>query len=80
MLKTILFIAGAALVNILVTLVFFSALLLLYVLILIPRIPAESVFLGFPPLFAVAFVLSAILYRKARFFKKFTTEGTKLHG
>jgi hypothetical protein len=62
--KTVLFIAGAALVHVLVTLFLFSAFLFLYVLIVIPHIPAGSVFWGFPPLFAAAFVLSAILYRK----------------
>jgi hypothetical protein len=62
--KTVLFIAGAALINVLATLFFFSVFLFLYVLILIPHIPVESVLLGFPPLFAAAFILSAILYRK----------------
>jgi hypothetical protein len=63
--KTALFVAGAALLHALATLVFFSAFLFLYARIVIPRIPAASVFLGFPLLFAAAFVLSAVLYRKA---------------
>jgi hypothetical protein len=63
-LKTAVFIAVAALFHILVTLIIFSALLFLYALIAIPYIPVASVFWGFPPLFAVAFVLSSVLYRK----------------
>jgi hypothetical protein len=64
-LKTAFFIAGAALANVLATLVFFSAFLFLYVLIVIPRIPADSAFMGFPLLFAGAFILSTVVYRKA---------------
>jgi hypothetical protein len=64
-LKTAAFIAGAALFHVLATLIVFSAFLFLYVLMLIPRIPAASVFWGFPLLFSAAFALSSVLYRKA---------------
>ena len=63
--KTVLFIAGAGFVHVLITLLLFSMFLFLYVLIVIPHIPAAIVFWGFPPLFAAAFVLAAMLYRKA---------------
>ncbi|MDR2049145.1 MAG: hypothetical protein LBP69_06795 [Treponema sp.] len=63
--KTALFVVGAALLHALATLVFFSAFLFLYVRIVLPRIPAAPVFPGFPLFFAAAFVLSAVLYRKA---------------
>jgi hypothetical protein len=63
-LKTAVFIAGAALFHILATLIVFSAFLFLYILMVIPRIPAAAVFPGFPLLFAAAFVLSSVLYRK----------------
>jgi hypothetical protein len=69
-LKTAVFIAGAALFHVLVTLIVFSALLFLYVPMIIPRIPAASVFWGFPLLFSAAFVLSSVLYRKAVSFSK----------
>jgi hypothetical protein len=64
-LKTAVFIAGAALFHVLATLVFFTVFLFLYVLMIIPHIPAASVFPGFLVLFTAAFVLSAVLYRKA---------------
>jgi hypothetical protein len=64
-LKTAVFIAGATLLHALATLVFFTVFLFLYVLMIIPHIPAVSVFPGFLLLFIAAFVLSAVLYRKA---------------
>ncbi|MDR0402645.1 MAG: hypothetical protein LBH35_03545 [Treponema sp.] len=63
--KTALFIAGAALFHALATLILFVAFLFLYVMIVIPHIPAGAVFAGFPALFIAAFVLSTALYRGA---------------
>jgi hypothetical protein len=62
--KTAVFIAGATLFHVCATLIFFSVFLFLYILMIIPRIPAAAVFAGFPLLFAAAFVLAAVLYRK----------------
>jgi hypothetical protein len=61
--NTLLFILGATLFNIIITVVFFFGLLLLYVKFLLPLLPESGRAWGFPLLFIAAIVLSFLTYR-----------------
>ncbi|MDR1585837.1 MAG: leader peptide processing enzyme [Treponema sp.] len=61
--NTLLFILGATLFNIIVTVVFFAGLLLLYAKFLLPLIPESGRAWGFPLIFIAAIALSFLIYR-----------------
>ncbi|MDR0583336.1 MAG: leader peptide processing enzyme [Treponema sp.] len=61
--NTLLFILGATLFNILVTVLGFVALMLLYVKFIMPFLPEEGRSWGFPLIFIAAIVLSFVVYR-----------------
>jgi hypothetical protein len=63
--NTLLFVLGATLFNIIVTVVFFIGLLLLYAKFFLPLIPESGRAWGFPLLFVAAIVLSFLTYRFA---------------
>jgi Na+/melibiose symporter-like transporter len=64
-LNSVLFILGATLFNILVTVLCFVGLLLLYARFIMSFLPEESRAWGFPLLFIAALVLSFLAYRFA---------------
>ncbi|MDR2551854.1 MAG: leader peptide processing enzyme [Treponema sp.] len=67
---TLLMLAATAF-NIVTTVLCFTLLLILYTLLLIPRIPPDKAFIGFPFLFAAALIMSFLLYQLAlKFFLK----------
>ena len=61
--NTLLFILGATLFNILVTLLFFIGLLLLYAKTIMLFIPEEGSAWGFPLIFIASIALSFVIYR-----------------
>ena len=61
--NTILFILGATLFNVIITVIFFIVLLLLYARVLMTFIPEDSRAWGFPVIFIAAIALSFIVYR-----------------
>ncbi|MDR1251170.1 MAG: leader peptide processing enzyme [Treponema sp.] len=61
--NTLLFILGATLFNIIITVLGFVCLLLLYVKLIIPFLPEEGRSWGFPLIFIAAIVLSFVIYR-----------------
>jgi hypothetical protein len=61
--NTLLFILGATLFNIIVTVLCFMALLLLYARFLMPFIPENGRVWGFPLVFVAAMALSFLIYR-----------------
>ena len=63
--KLLLFMLAATVFNIAVTVICFTTLLLLYSLLLVPRLPAPAAPLGPPVLFVASLVLSFFIYRKA---------------
>jgi hypothetical protein len=63
--NTLLFILGATAFNTLVTAVCFTALFLLYALLLAPRLPEAARTWGFPVIFIIAITLSFFVYRRA---------------
>jgi hypothetical protein len=63
--NTLLFILGATLFNIIVTVALFAALFLLYVKFLLRLLPESGQAWGFPLLFIAAIVLSFFIYRFA---------------
>jgi len=63
--NTLLFILGATLLNIIVTVLCFVLLLLLYVKVLMPLLPGESRAWAFPIMFIVAIAITFFLYRFA---------------
>ena len=58
----VLFVATVA--NIVITAVCFLVLFLLYMLLLAPRIPEETGFLGIPVIFVVAIIASFLIYQR----------------
>jgi uncharacterized membrane protein len=58
--------------NMVVTALCFIILLLLYMVLLIPHIPAEAAFGAFPVLFILAVIFSFLVYR--RFLKQYLKE------
>ena len=76
-LQIVLFSFAATVFNIVVTLICFAILALLYIALLIPHIPAETSFLGFPVLFVASIVLSFLIYQRALklFLKKWPLSG-----
>ncbi|MDR1429637.1 MAG: leader peptide processing enzyme [Spirochaetaceae bacterium] len=62
-LNTLLFIAGATLLNMALTGGFFFVLFLLYVRFLLPRLPENSVVWGFPLIFIFALAGAFAVYR-----------------
>jgi hypothetical protein len=63
--NTLLFILGATVFNILVTVICFTALLLVYAKFLAPRLPEEGQAWGFPVIFIAAIAASVVVYRAA---------------
>jgi branched-subunit amino acid ABC-type transport system permease component len=63
--NTLLFILGATVLNVLVTAIWFTALFLLYVWLLAPRLPEAARAWGFPVIFIIAITLSFLIYRMA---------------
>ena len=63
--NTLLFILGATVFNILVTVLGFAGLMLLYVKFIMPFLPEEGRSWGFPLIFIAAIVLSFVVYRLA---------------
>ncbi|MFP3090794.1 alkaline shock response membrane anchor protein AmaP [Treponema sp. TIM-1] len=61
--NTLLFILGATVFNILVTIVCFMALFVLFAWLLAPRLPPDAAAWSFPIIFIGAIVLSFIIYR-----------------
>jgi hypothetical protein len=64
-LNTALFILGATLFNILVTILCFVGLLLLYVRFIMSLLPEEGRAWGFPLIFIAAIIISFLVYRFA---------------
>jgi hypothetical protein len=62
-LKTLLFIAGATILNMALTGGFFLLFFLLYVRLLLPHIPVDSAIWGFPVIFILAIAASFAVYR-----------------
>jgi hypothetical protein len=62
-LNTLLFIAGATVLNIVLTGGFFLIFFLLYVRLLAPRLPEGGGVWGFPVVFVLALVLAFFVYR-----------------
>jgi uncharacterized membrane protein (DUF441 family) len=63
--NTLLFILGATLFNIIITIIFFLILLRLYVKLIMPLIPEDGRTWGFPIIFIAAIALSFVAYRVA---------------
>ncbi|MDR1900993.1 MAG: leader peptide processing enzyme [Treponema sp.] len=61
--NTLLFILGATVFNVLVTIICFVALLLVYVRLFVPHIPENGQGWGFPIIFIGAIALSFVIYR-----------------
>jgi hypothetical protein len=61
--NTWLFILGATVFNILITIVSFLVLLVIYARFIIKYLPEESAAWGFPVIFILAIALSFVLYR-----------------
>ncbi|MDR2134367.1 MAG: leader peptide processing enzyme [Treponema sp.] len=61
--NTLLFVLGATLFNIIITVIFFVGLLLLYAKFLLPLIPESGRAWGFPLIFIAAIALSFVIYR-----------------
>jgi uncharacterized membrane protein (DUF485 family) len=61
--NTWLFILGATVFNILITIISFVVLLAIYAKFIMPRIPGEGAAWGFLIIFIAALVLSFVLYR-----------------
>jgi hypothetical protein len=69
--NTFLFILGATVFNLLVTLILLVLLLVLYGRFLVPNLPEEAAPWGFPVLFVGSIVLSLVIYRTAlKYFMK----------
>jgi phosphoglycerol transferase MdoB-like AlkP superfamily enzyme len=69
--NTILFILGATVFNLLITLILLVLLLVLYGRFLAPTLPETIAPWGFPVLFVVSIVLSFVIYRLAlKYFMK----------
>jgi hypothetical protein len=62
--KFFLLLLVGTLVNIVLTAFCLIVLLLLYTLFLVPHIPADKAFIGFPVLFVVSFAIAFVAYRK----------------
>jgi hypothetical protein len=61
--NTLLFILGATVFNILVTVLGFAGLMLIYIKFIMPFLPEEGRAWGFPLIFIGAIVLSFVVYR-----------------
>ncbi|MDR2972551.1 MAG: hypothetical protein LBU83_11595 [Bacteroidales bacterium] len=61
--NTLLFVLGATLFNIIVTIACFFALIILYIRFVIPSLPEESHAIGFAPLFMASIVITFLIYR-----------------
>jgi hypothetical protein len=61
--NTLLFILGATVVNIVVTIISFILLFVLYAKYLVPRMPESAAAWGFPVIFIISIALSFLLYR-----------------
>ncbi|MDR2808605.1 MAG: leader peptide processing enzyme [Spirochaetaceae bacterium] len=61
--NTVLFMLGATVANVIITVVIFLVILLLYVKFLAPSLPETAQVWGLPISFVVAIVLSFLLYR-----------------
>ena len=74
--NTLLFVLGATLFNMLITVICFAALLLLYAKKIMPVIPEDGRSWGFPLIFIAAIAISFFVYRLALkiFLKKVEAE------
>jgi hypothetical protein len=63
--NTLLFILGATVFNIVVTIICFMALFVLFAWLLAPRLPQDAMAWSFPIIFIGAIVLSFVIYRVA---------------
>lgn len=63
--NTLLFMLGATVFNVLVTVLSFIILLVVYGRLIAPRLPAESAAMGLPIIFIGAIVLAFFIYRFA---------------
>lgn len=74
--NTLLFMIGATVFNILITVICFVLLLVLYGRLLAPLLPQETAAIGLPIVFIGAIVLSFVIYRFAlkAFTKRFEAE------
>lgn len=63
--NTILFVAGATVFNIFVTVLSFAVLLIVYAKLIAGRLPEENLVWGFPVIFIIAVVSSFFAYRSA---------------
>ncbi|MDR1446321.1 MAG: leader peptide processing enzyme [Treponema sp.] len=61
--NTLLFILGATVVNIVVTIISFILLFVLYAKYLVPHLPESAAAWGFPVIFIISIALSFLLYR-----------------
>ncbi|MDR2304064.1 MAG: leader peptide processing enzyme [Treponema sp.] len=61
--NTLLFILGATVVNIVVTIISFILLFVLYAKYLVPHMPESAAAWGFPVIFIISIALSFLLYR-----------------
>jgi hypothetical protein len=61
--NTLLFILGATVVNIVVTIISFILLFVLYAKYLVPHLPESAAAWGFPIIFIISIALSFLLYR-----------------
>jgi uncharacterized Tic20 family protein len=62
--NTLLFILGATVFNIIVTIISFLALLVIYAKVFIPFLPEEAHMWSFPLIFLIALVVAFIVYRR----------------
>ncbi|MDR1175528.1 MAG: leader peptide processing enzyme [Treponema sp.] len=61
--NTLLFILGATVVNIVVTIISFILLFVLYAKYLVPHLPESAAAWGFPVIFIISIAFSFLLYR-----------------
>ncbi|MDR0655047.1 MAG: leader peptide processing enzyme [Treponema sp.] len=61
--NTLLFILGATVVNIVVTIISFILLFVIYAKYLVPHMPESAAAWGFPVIFIISIALSFLLYR-----------------
>jgi hypothetical protein len=61
--NTLLFILGATVFNILVTIIAFMALLFFFTLVIMPRVPEDAAAWAIPVIFIGAIALSFVIYR-----------------
>ena len=63
--KMVLFLLSATAINVVLTVICFSILMLIYTVLIIPRIPDNVSFVGFPLIFLASLVIAFIVYQMA---------------